>query len=381
MSRGSIRRRGKASWELKFDVRSEDGGRRTKYVNVKGKRSDAERELIRLLSAIDTGTLVEPSKLTVAGHLRAWLDAADVQPKTLERYRALAEQQITPHLGAVLLQRLRPAAVKDWHETLRQRGGKDGKPLSARTVGHAHRLLHTALQAAVAAEKVSRNVASVIPPPKVEAAEVQILTADQIPIVLTKLTGHDLYAIANTALASGARRGELLALPWRCVDFDGATVCIERALEQTKGGLRFKAPKTKHGRRTITLPAGTVAVLREHRVRQLQARLQLGLGRPGAEALVFCRPTGEPIPPNDLSRDWVRACNALGLPSVMFHALRHTHASALIAAGVDIVKISRRLGHGSPSVTLSVYAHLFDSKDDGVAEAIDLAMGAAQEAR
>lgn len=116
-----------------------------------------------------------------------------------------------------------------------------------------------------------------------------------------------------------------------------------------------------------------------HRRRQLELRLQLGLGKSSPGALAFCRPTGDPIPPNDLSRDWVRACKALGLPRVMFHALRHTHASALIAARVDIVKISRRLGHGSPAVTLSVYSHLFDTRDDAVAEAIDLAMGAAQE--
>jgi integrase len=68
---------------------------------------------------------------------------------------------------------------------------------------------------------------------------------------------------------------------------------------------------------------------------------------------------------------------ALGLPLVMFHALRHTHASALIAAGIDIVKISRRLGHGSPAITLSVYSHLFETRDDAAAEAIDVAMGVA----
>lgn len=376
MSRGTIRRRGKASWELKFDVPNSDGTRQTRYVSVKGKRTDAQRELTRLLSAIDTGTLVEPTKLTVAGYLHAWLDGADVQPKTLERYRQLAEQQIIPHLGAVMLQQLRPAAVKDWHAILLKSGGKNGKPLAARTVGHAHRLLRTALQAAAAAEKVSRNVAAVISPPKIEAVEVQILKADEIPVVLAKLAGHELHALASTALATGARRGELLALPWECLDLDAATMRIERSLEQTKAGLRFKAPKSKYGRRTITLPAGVITVLREHRVRQLEMRLQLGLGRPGPEALVFCKPTGEPIPPNNLSRDWRLACKALNLPTVMLHALRHTHASALIAAGVDIVKISRRLGHGSPAITLSVYSHLFDTRDDAAAQAIDVAMGA-----
>ena len=80
-----------------------------------------------------------------------------------------------------MFQQLRPAAVKDWHVILLKSGGKNGKPLAARTVGHAHRLLRTALQSAAAAEKVSRNVAAVITPPKIEAVEVQILKADEIP--------------------------------------------------------------------------------------------------------------------------------------------------------------------------------------------------------
>ena len=90
-------------------------------------------------------------------------------------------------------------------------------------------------------------------------------------------------------------------------------------------------------------------MLREHRRKQLELRLALGLGKPGADALVFCRPDGSPLSPDNLSRDWIRTCKSLGLPKVMFHALRHTHVSALIAAGLDVVAISRRIGHGSPN--------------------------------
>jgi integrase len=376
MSRGSIRRRGKASWELKFDVPNEDGQRRSKFVSYKGTKADAQKELTRLLAQRDGGTLVEPSKLTVAVHMRAWVKAADVEPKTRERYSQLIEAQIIPHLGSIVLQRLRPAAVKAWHETLLEKGGKEGRPLSPRTVGHAHRCLRTGLQAALKDELVNRNVAAVHSPPRVDDEEVEILDAAAVPLVLNKIASHTLGPIATTALATGARRGELLALPWANIDLDSGSIRIERNLEQTKDGLRFKAPKTKAGRRTISLPANTVTVLRQHKVRQLELRLQLGLGKLPDDALVFCRLDGSPIPPNDLSRDWARACKALDLPKVSFHALRHTHASALIAAGIDVVKISRRLGHASPSITLRVYAHLFDTRDDTAAKAIEAAMGA-----
>lgn len=75
--------------------------------------------------------------------------------------------------------------------------------------------------------------------------------------------------------------------------------------------------------------------------------------------------------PDDLSRDWRRACIGLDLPRVTFHALRHTHVSALIAAGLDVVTISRRVGHSSPVVTLRTYGHLFSKTDTAAASAME----------
>src|SRR5579872_4853864 len=112
--KGSIRRRGRSSWELKFDIgRDGTGRRRIRYETVRGKRQDAERKLTELLGSFHAGTIVDPSKVTVAEYVRGWLDVAEVTPKTAERYRQLAEQQIIPHLGATLLQKLRPAHVQE----------------------------------------------------------------------------------------------------------------------------------------------------------------------------------------------------------------------------------------------------------------------------
>jgi integrase len=393
--RGNITRRGKNSWRLKFDVGADASGkRRTRYVTIKGKRQDAQRELTRLLGAADAGTLPEPSKATVAEYLQAWLGTGreddeqsvrdgsnDLSPKTAERYRQLAEQQIIPHLGDKVMQRLKPHEVEDWHSTLRKRGGNGGRPLSARTVGHAHRVLHRALQRAVEAEVLARNVASIKRPPKVEEEEVEILTSDQVRLVIDKLVGHPLYEIAVVDLATGMRRGELLALRLSDIDLDGATVRIERSLEETRAGLRFKPPKTTHGKRTISLPSNAVAVLREHRRKLLETRLALGLGRPDDNTLLFGEVDGSPRRPDQLSWLWRSACKSLKLPMVSFHALRHTHASALIARGLDVVLISRRLGHGNPHVTLRAYGHLFKRDDRAAADAIEAAMRTGMEPR
>jgi integrase len=209
--RGSVTRRGRTSWRIKFDVGTVAGHRQTRYVTVRGSRKDAERELARMISAAHAGTLVMPDKITVGEYLTAWLAAPHgLGRKTSERYSELARWQIIPFLGNMPLQRLRPIHIEDWHGKLLTAGGKGGRPLAPRTAGNAHRVLHRVLERALRAELVSRNVAHAIRPPKVEDADVVSLRADQIQSVLDALSGHLLEPIAVLALSTGARRGELL---------------------------------------------------------------------------------------------------------------------------------------------------------------------------
>ena len=190
---------------------------------------------------------------------------ASSRRKPLSAIASLPSNRSSRTWGAVAIQKLRPAQLSEWHGTLAKSGGKNGRVLSGRTVGHAHRVLHRALARALRLEIVTRNVAAAVRPPRVTAAEIEILTSEQKATTLAKLEGHDLLPIAALALASGMRRGEPLALRWGDIDLAGAALRIERSLEQTKAGLRFKSPKTRNGRRSISLPASAVDALREHR--------------------------------------------------------------------------------------------------------------------
>jgi integrase len=372
--RGNITRRGKSSWRLKFDVGADEHGkRRIRYVTVKGKRADAQAELARLLNEHHRGTLVDPTKMTVGEYLRSWLDSkADITNLTRERYAEIIDHRINPVLGSVELQKLKPKQVHDWLSRLTKSGGlRYGQGLSARTVRHCYRVLSGALKQAVKLEMLSRNVADVVTPPKLKNDEVEILTPDQIRAVRDALKEHRLYPIISLGLATGCRMGELLALRWS--DVDANSVRIGRSLEQTKAGLRFKDPKTRHGRRTISLPPSAARELEQHRRQQLELRLRLGMGRPERDALVFCNYDGSPIKPNNLSVTWNREIRRIdGVAPVTFHSLRHCHASALIRDGIDVVSVSKRLGHSSPVITLKVYAHLFGGgSEDRAAEAIE----------
>jgi integrase len=371
---GSITRRGKQSWRIKYELPRDPatGERRIGYQTIRGKRTDAEKALRDILHKQDHGIAIDPSRITLAEYLDTWL--ADVAPRTvaakaLERYRGLVRHQINPHLGAMPLQKLRPADVDQWLRAL-EKG-----ELSIRSIRHAHGVLRSALSHATAVEMVARNVCRIISPPKLERAEIEILTAGEIAGALSKLQGHPFHSIAALAIGTGARRGEIAALRWADLDLEAATVRIERSVEQTKDGLRVKQPKTAAGRRTVSLPAATVKALREHRRQTLELRMALGMGSLPPEAPLFATIEGEALSPHLITNRWRRAVENRKLPQVSFHALRHSHASALIAAGLDVVAVSRRLGHASPSLTLSVYGHLFKNRDAEAAAAIDAALG------
>jgi integrase len=375
---GHVRRRGERSWELKFDAGSDPrtGRRITRYASFRGTKRDAQVELAKLVAAAASGEQVDPSKLTLNEFFDRWERdwcAGNVSPKTAERYGELLRLHVRPTLGAMKVQKLRPVHLSGLYGSLQ----RDAK-LAPRTIGHVHRAMHRALGHAAGWDIVTQNIAARVSPPRVGHQEVQILAPAQVKVILETARGRPIFPIATLALATGMRRGELLALRWQDVDLDQAKITVARSLEQTKAGLRFKEPKTAHGRRTISLPATAVTELRAHRLAQQVQRLALGAGKSPPDALVFADWNGEPRLPNAITKEWERAARAGGMAFATLHSLRHTHASHLIANGLDILTISRRLGHGSPTITLSVYGHLFPQTDDRAAQIMEAAFTAAE---
>jgi integrase len=368
--KGNITRRGKNSWRIKFDVEGAPGARQTRFVTVRGTKKEAQVEAAKIIAASSKGEYVEPSKATVAefvrGRVDQWEAAGGITARTAKRYRQLVEHQIAPHLGAKLLQKLTRLDVEGWHTALRTDG------LAARTIGHAHRVLGKALRDAERDDLVSRNVCKLQAAPRVGESEMAIVR--DVPGFVAKLHGSRIYVPAMVALLTGMRLAEVLALRWIRIDLDGMRLSVREALEPAKGGVRFKAPKTKAGRRDLSLPDILVEALRDYRREQLELRMQLGLGRLPDDALLFAQLDGSPLNPSNVSSDWGAFAERIGMPEITFHGLRHTHASQLIASGVDIVTISKRLGHAKPSVTLAIYAHMFTSDDSKAAAAINAAL-------
>jgi integrase len=281
--KGHLRERSPGHWAIVIDVRDpQTGKRKRRWHSFKGTKREAEIKRAELIAAVGRGGYVEPSKTTVADFVRArvdqWEAAGDISARTAQRYRQLVENQIVPHLGTKTLQKLRPLDIEGWHTTLRNGGRvRDKGGIAARTVGHAHRVLSKALADAAKNDLVTRNVAKAEPAPKVTDDEMVIV--QDVPGLVDKLRGSRLYAPAMLALFTGMRLGEVLALRWSRVNLDGKVLNVREALEQTRAhGIRFKPPKSKAGRRDITLPDVLIDVLRDHRKAVLELRMHLGAG-------------------------------------------------------------------------------------------------------
>ena len=194
-----------------------------------------------------------------------------------------------------------------------------------------------------------------------------------------------LRAVANTpydmvircALATGMRQGELLGAAWDAIDFERGDLRVVRTLQIVSGEFAVVAPKTSGSLRTIQLSDTTVQLLRRHLDDQSAARLELGDAWEHHD-LVFPAERGRYWHRSAFYRGYRELVDASGIArprEVNVHTLRHTAASQWIRAGVDLLTVSRRLGHASPSFTLGVYAHMLTGQQGPAAEALDHLIG------
>lgn len=376
--KGHIRKRGKAAWSIILELpREADGSRRQKWHTVHGTKKDAERELARLITEIETGAYVEPTKYTVAELLERWLvDYAkpNVAGKTYERYAEIVRNTLTPALGHHPLTRLQPLHIQSFYSDMLQNGRKGSRGgLSAQTVRHYHRVLHKALRDAVRWRLLARNPADAVEAPRVVRKEMKVLDASQVGHLLESANGSRFYIPVLLAIATGLRRGEILALSWEDVDLDAGILTVRRSLEHTRSGIRFKQPKTSRSRRVVALPEMAIEPLRRHKEEQALQKLMLGPSYQDT-GLVCTEADGRMIVPDHVTRVFPAMLKQAGLPHVRFHDLRHTHATLMLQLGIHPKIVSDRLGHSTINLTMDTYSHVMPQMQEEAARKLNDAL-------
>ncbi|MEM3484054.1 MAG: site-specific integrase [Candidatus Methanomethyliaceae archaeon] len=277
----------------------------------------------------------------VAALLDDWLAAGNYKAGALIRYRSMIRTNIIPHIGDVELSKLTPVHVQKLYETLKE------KPSVADKV---HRILHRAFRRAVLWGVLAENPCDKAVKPRYRTNGKKIWGIDELKRFLQGARGHWLYPLWVLAIATGCRLGELLALRWGDVDLKVGTITISSTLSWVEGGPVFEAPKTPAANRTLALIPGALDILRSTRGKHEYET---------PDFLVFMGPkSGAPIHPSVVSHALRRECRRLGLPEITPHGLRHLHASLLLSNGVPVPLVCRQLGHATPGVTMTIYAHV-----------------------
>jgi integrase len=381
--KGHLRERSPGHWAIILDSRDpQTGARKRRWHSFVGTKRQAQIECARLISEIQAGTQVDPTRETVAAFFERWLEhmQGQVSPRSLERYAELCRKNLAPLLGGLPLAKLQPAHISQAYAKALTSGRRDGKGgLSARTVDHVHRVLHEALQQAVLWRLLATNPAAFVKPPKVERAKMKTYDLRQTAELLEALRGNRMFIPTVLAGLCGLRRGEIVALRWRHLDFDAGHISIEQSAEQTRTGVRYKPPKSGRAR-TVAMGATVAAELRAHRLAQAQDLLTLGV-RLTDDSFVVAQADGSPLQPNTLTHNWVIECAKTGLPRIRFHDMRHTHATHLLASGVHPKIASERLGHSKVGLTLDTYSHVLPNMQAGAAALVDDALQLALQSR
>ncbi|MEV0138447.1 integrase [Streptomyces sp. CB00316] len=348
---GTITKRKDGRFQAAVYVLQPDGTRARKFAYGKTwAECDAKRR--DLLAKVDQGVPVPTRSAKLSEWLPYWLDNV-VKPRrklsTYDKYEAHVRLYLVPMIGG---KRLESLGVADVRRCLVQLE----KKTTAATAKEAHRVLRTALTAACREELITRNVASLVEPPRAKSRELSPWSLDETLIFLAAARKDPLYAAFVLAITMGLRRGELVGLRWTDLDLDRRVLYVRQQTQRRRGILYDDDPKGRR-RRAVPLPAMCIAPLRWHRMRQAEAKARAGEAwQEGGH--VFVTRTGRPVEPRNVYRSFTRVAESAGLRVIRLHDARHGCATILTAAGVAPRVVMEILGHSQISITMDVYTHV-----------------------
>lgn len=345
----SVNLRSDGRWEARVTIGYNDKGNPIRKSFYGERRTDALEEAQRFKVKLDTGGFVPVTRDSTLGEwLDRWLEShirPHREPKTTSYYEGFIRLHLKPTLGSVGLRKLTAQQIQHvMNEKIAEgRSAEFGRGLRA--------TIRSALNQAWREGLVEHNVAARVTPPKLKPRATEFFDPAEVRTFLDACVGDALGPLFKFAVATGLRIGEATGLRWMDVDFERSLVSITHQLQRIDSTLTLKAVKSSSSRRVLPLTGLALEAIHEQRSWQLLDGFENPLG------LVFLNDRGRPLDPKYVHVHLRAVCDRAGLRQLSFHKLRHTAASLMVAAGVDLYHVKQQLGHSQISLTANLYAH------------------------
>lgn len=355
---GSIYKRKDGSWMASISAGIDPATGKTKRKTFYGKtRKEAAEKMNKTLHEIKTGSYIELATVTLEQWLTDWLNGRKphIAESSWNAYDTMIRVHIIPALGKVKLKDLKTRDIQNLLNDKFENGRSDGKGgLSPRSVKYIYQTLNSALRQAVRERLLSYNVTEAAELPKQEAKEMTTLSTEDLTKFLEAAKESPQYTAFLLEFYTGLRRGELLGLRWKDIDFKKGTLTVRQQLVK---GKKIKDTKTSKSKRTITLYKDALEALKTHKKKQNEIKLMLGPNYQDND-LVFCTQEGKPLDPDNFTKQFQRLLKKAGIPKTRFHDTRHTFATLSLEAGVPLKTVQEILGHSTISITGDIYSHV-----------------------
>ncbi len=376
---GTIRKRSDGRWEARFTTGFDPATGKQVQKSIYGKTQKEVRErLTEVTMEVDTGTYIEPSKMTLEQWMTIWLSEYmfDKKWSTVKHYKAQANISIIPALGRYPLSQLDPHLIQTFYNSLLRGKGRK-KSLSPKSIRNIHGILSKCLATAVKLEYIRRNPAESVTLPRVERKEIKPLTDEQVSRMVVQAGNDGFGTLFKVVVFTGLRLGEALGLTWDCVDFPKKRLTINKQLQKRPlkdGGFVFAALKNDKVR--VIAPAPFVMdLLRRWQQKQVEDRLKAGCLWEGwrndqerQTSIVFTNDLGGHLHPQTVYNHFKKLAASVGAPKARVHDLRHTYAVLSLQNGDDVKTVQENLGHATAAFTLDVYGHVSEHMKEASAQ-------------
>jgi integrase len=357
--------------EKESDIKDKNKGRNRIYKTVYGTKKEAEKVMREMLHQIDNQTFVKNDNITLKEFIEEWLNIyiePHKSPTTTHYYKVQLQRYIYPTIGNKKLQNLKTIDIQKLYNQLKIKSTASDNPLSGKTIKNVHMNLSAALDKAVEQEIIPKNPAKNVELPKTTKYKADVYNKDEIKKLFELVQGTDLELTMHILIFLGLRRGELIALRWKHIDFEKKTANIVDNIVSVKKDIFVKDPKSESGKREIKIPDSLLMKMKEaHEEYQSRKNADNDL-----EDYVITQGNGQPYRPHSISDKIKRfLTNNPEIKRIRLHDLRHTSATLMLQAGIPAKVAQKRLGHADIGTTLDIYTHVLEDVEQEAADKLD----------